>query len=180
VAERGAGARHVALVGAMGSGKTTVGRRVADALRRPFLDNDVLLERATGLSPAALATRDGIDALHRAEASIVLDALATEPPAVIAAAASTITDADVRLALHTRAWVALLRADRATLAARLPESPDRPFLAADADRLVAEQAGERDPWFAEVADGTFQTGGADVDPVVDALLRALAAAGFGT
>ena len=157
----------------MGSGKSTVGVRVAAALGREFLDNDVLLERATGMSAAALSARDGIDALHRAEAAIVLDALGSEPPAVIAAAASTITDARVRDALRERAWVVWLRADLATLAARLPESSERPFRGTDAARLVAAQAVERDTWFAEVADATFETAGTAVDEVVNALVRAL-------
>jgi shikimate kinase len=177
VSDDNRGARHVALVGAMGSGKSTIGVRVAAVLARDFLDNDVLLERATGMSAADLSARDGIDALHRAEASIVLDALGGEPPAVIAAAASTITDARVRDALRRRAWVAWLRADLATLAARLPESPDRPFGGSDATRLVSAQAEERDEWFAEVADATFETGGPAVDEVVNALLRALKVAG---
>jgi shikimate kinase len=178
VADAGA-ARHVVFVGAMGSGKTTIGRPVADALGRPFLDNDALLEQATGETAAQLSERDGIDALHRAESTILRDALRRDEPAVITAAASTITDADVRAALKSRAWVAWLRADHATLAARLSESGERPFRSADADRLVADQAAERDALFAAVADAAHETGG-DVAEVVNALVRALEAAGIHT
>jgi shikimate kinase len=149
--------RHIALVGAMGSGKTTIGRRVAAALGRDFVDNDQLLERRTGATAAEIAARDGIDALHRAEAESVLDALAAHPPAVIAAAASTIEDPVVRAALRRSARVAWLRADPATLAARLPGSPVRPYAGADATRLVADQAKRRDGWYAEVADVRFAT-----------------------
>ena len=172
--------RHVVFIGAMGAGKTTIGRPVAGALGRPFLDNDALLEASTGESAAQLSDRDGIDALHRAEAAIVVDALRGDVPAVITAAASTITDAGVRAALAEYAWSAWLRADHATLAARLPESDERPFRTADAERLVADQAAERDALFAEVADGTFETGRSDPADVVKALLRALAEAGFDT
>lgn len=161
----------------MGAGKSTVGVRVAAALGREFLDNDALLEHATGMSAADLSARDGIDALHRAEASIMLDALSKQPAAVIAAAASTITDARVRDALHERAWVAWLRADQATLAARLPGSSERPFRDADAARLVARQAAERDEWFAAAADATFETDQSAVEDVVNALVRALTSAG---
>ena len=83
----------------------------------------------------------------------------------------------MRDALHERAWVAWLRADLATLAARLPESPDRPFGDSDAYRLVSQQAAERDEWFAEVADATFETGGAAADEVANALVRALETTG---
>jgi shikimate kinase len=161
----------------MGAGKSTIGVRVAAALGRDFVDNDVLLERASGVSAAAMSERDGIDALHRAEAAVALEALDRQPAAVIAAAASTITDADVRDALCRRAWVAWLRADHATLAARLPESTERPFGGADAVRLVADQAAERDRWYAAVADARFETDRTEVDEVVNALVRAFKTAG---
>jgi shikimate kinase len=176
----GVATRHIVFVGAMGSGKTTIGRPIAVALNREFLDNDALLEHRMGVSAAVLSERDGIDALHRAEAAIVIDAVLRSEPAVVTAAASTITDARVRAALAERAWVAWLRADHSTLAARLPESDERPFRSENADRIVADQAAERDGLFAEVADGTFDTAGAAVGDVVNALLRALARAGFDT
>jgi len=158
--------RHVVLVGAMGSGKTTVGRPVAAMLDRPFLDNDQLLEAATGLTAAALEGRDGIDALHRAEEAVLLEALAAEIPAVIAAAASTIESAAVRSALRERAWVVWLRADPATLAARLPGSDARPLQRRDPATLVREQSQRRDPMFAEAADLIAETSDIAPDGVV--------------
>ena len=164
--------RHVVLVGAMGSGKTTVGRPVAAALDRPFLDNDQLLEATTGLTAAAFEGRDGIDALHRAEAAVLLETLATETPSVIAAAASTIESAAVRSALRERAWVVWLRADPATLAARLPGSDARPLQRRDPAALVREQSLRRDPMFAEVADLTVETAGVPVDEAVEKVVVA--------
>jgi shikimate kinase len=158
------------LVGAMGSGKTTIGRRVAAALGRPFVDNDELLQRSAGASAAEIAARDGVDALHRLEAATLLDALAGVDASVIAAAASTITDSSVRSALSQAALVVWLRADLATLAARLPGSPTRPFRDDDPARLVAEQSRERDPLFASVADVTLDTGSADAGDVVARVL----------
>jgi len=164
--------KHVVLVGAMGSGKSTIGKRVAAALDLPFLDNDEMLERATGSSAAALAARDGIDALHRAEAEVVLDALRATRPAVIAAAASTITDADVRRALRdvTVVW---LRAEPEVLAGRLPGTSTRPFAGADPARLVQEQSERRDPLFAAAADQAVATDISDVNAVVASVLRGL-------
>jgi shikimate kinase len=160
----------------MGTGKTTIGRRVAAALGRAFVDNDELLERTTGSTAAELAARDGAVALHRVEATIVLDALHADAPAVIAAAASTVEDAVVRSTLRDRAWVAWLRADPATLVARMPGSSARPFGEADRDRLVAEQAQRRDARFAEVADGEFLTDRAHPDQVLSEVLGAIRAA----
>jgi len=175
-----AATRHIVFVGAMGSGKTTIGRRVASALGRAFVDNDELLERATGSTAAEIAARDGVDALHRVEATTLLDALDARPEAVIAAAASTIEVPAVRSALRNRAWVAWLRADPATLAARMPGSPTRPFAAADPARIVAEQARRRDGRFAKVADAEFPTDRARPDQVVSEVMAAVRTAGYDT
>jgi shikimate kinase len=163
----------------MGSGKTTIGTRVAVALGRPFVDNDVALERSRGSSASELAARDGAEALHRAEAAVLLDALQQPDPAVITAAASTITDPDVRRALARRAWVVWLRADAESLVARLPGSQVRPFLDQDPARLVKEQSHERDRLFAAAADETVDTSRAAIDAVVAKVVASADERGLG-
>jgi shikimate kinase len=163
----------------MGSGKTTIGTRVAAALGRPFVDNDVALERSRGSSASALAARDGAEALHRAEAAVLLDTLQQPDPAVITAAASTITDPDVRRALAHRAWVVWLRADAASLIARLPGSAARPFLDQDPAHLVAEQSHERDRLFADAADETVDTSRSAIDAVVAEVVASADERGLG-
>ena len=157
----------------MGSGKTTIGAPLAAALGRPFLDNDELLRRRTGESAAEIAARAGVDALHRIEAECLLEALRARRAAVIAAAASTITDEGVRDALSGAALVVWLRADPATLATRLPGSTTRPFRDRDPEALVAEQARERDRLYDAVADLTVDTG---VGEAADVVARILASA----
>jgi shikimate kinase len=156
----------------MGSGKTTIGRRVAAAIDQPFVDNDETLEARVGMSAAALAQRDGIDALHRVEAEVLLDALHMPAASVVAAAASTIEVAAVRDALRQAAWVAWLHADHDVLVARLP-SATRPLVDHDPARLVAEQSRARDPLFAAVADASFETGSEAVEAVVDRVVAAI-------
>ncbi len=144
--------RHVVLVGAMGSGKTTIGVPLAAALGRPFVDNDAqLLERA-GATAATIQAQDGIDALHDAEASALLAALQSATPAVITAAGSTIDVADVRAALGQSAFVVWLRAAPAIVADRMRQSTHRPFAAEDAAEVVARHARERDPRYEAAAD----------------------------
>src|SRR5688572_25874398 len=99
--------RHVVLLGPMGSGKTSIGKQVAKSLRRPLIDGDVQLEERTGGRTAAdIADAEGIDALHRMEADLALEALARRSPAVIGPAASVIEVAEVRDALadHLLVW----------------------------------------------------------------------------
>ena len=92
--------RHVVLLGLMGAGKTSVGRRVATRLERPLLDGDEVLEdRTGGLTAADVVDREGAERLHALEAEIALDMLRSGTPAVIGPAASVIeVDGRARLA----------------------------------------------------------------------------------
>jgi shikimate kinase len=146
--------RHVALVGLMGSGKTTVGAILARWLGLPFRDGDALLEAATGRTAAALRDREGVEALHRAEARVLREALASATRSVIAAAASAVDDPACRAALRSPdVAVAWLRADPAVLGRRFEagsggDGAHRPaygevpraFLAAQARRRAARFA----------------------------------------
>ncbi len=67
--------RHVVLVGLMGAGKTTVGRRLAARLGWPWHDSDADIEAATGLTVRDLRERDGVEAMHDLEAAQLLHAL---------------------------------------------------------------------------------------------------------
>jgi shikimate kinase len=168
-------ARRVVVIGAMGSGKTTVGTALAAALGLPFLDNDAQLLAATGSTAAAIAARDGIDALHEVEARLVRDALHDPASSVIAAAASTVTDRSVREAFGAGAFVVWLRADAESLAARMPQSESRPFGAVAPLALIARQSRERDALFEQVADLGVDTSHATVPAVVARILAALPA-----
>jgi shikimate kinase len=168
-----AGVRHVVLVGAMGSGKSTIGVPLAAALERRFLDNDAQLLDRTGMTAAEVATRDGVDALLDAESAALLQSLGETDPSVIAAAASTIVDPAVRRALATDAFVVWLRAEPAILAARLPRSAARPFAGEQPSILVARQARERDPLFAQLADFTVKSDDSTPDEVVARILAVL-------
>lgn len=157
----------------MGSGKTTVGVPLAAALARRFVDNDAQLFDLTGMTAAQVATRDGADALHDAEAEALLQALGETDSSVIAAAASTIVDPSVRRALEREAFVVWLRAAPETLAARLPQSATRPFGSVEPPDLVAQQARERDPLFAEMADFTVESDDSTAEEVVMRILASL-------
>ena len=165
--------RHVVLVGAMGSGKTTIGVPLAVALGRPFVDNDDALVRSAGHTAADFEAREGIDALHDTEAAIVLDALRAPVPSVIAAAASTVSNPIVRDALARYAFVVWLRVAPATLAARMPQSSARPLARENPAQLVAQQGRERDPIFERIADLEVSTDGTGPDSVVTRIVEYL-------
>jgi shikimate kinase len=88
--------RPIVILGQMGSGKTSVGELVAKALDVPFYDSDRQIESKTGLTGSEIADTDGVDVLHLLEYDVLVDALDTGEPAVIAAAASVIDQPGIR------------------------------------------------------------------------------------
>ncbi|GLW05911.1 shikimate kinase [Microtetraspora sp. NBRC 13810] len=144
----------IVVVGLMGSGKSSVSRPLAQALGREMRDSDPDMRRRYGLSAAEMAEQLGADLLHDREAEHLREALAEEPPPVIAAAASTIERADIR-ALLQPAVVVWLDAPDDVLAERMLSGSHRPHFEPDLRAMLAKQRAVRGPYFQEVADLTF-------------------------
>jgi shikimate kinase/3-dehydroquinate synthase len=157
--------RHLALIGFMGAGKTTLAAQVAERLDRPFVDVDAEVERATGTSVSELFAERGEATFRAIEESETLAALARAEPAVVALGGGALGSERTRGILRQRALTVLVEVDRDDAWARVAGS-DRP-LAADReafDRLFAD----RQPGYREAADAAAR----DADDVV------LAAAGI--
>jgi shikimate kinase len=165
---------HIVLVGLMGSGKTTVGRPLAERLGVPFSDSDTAIEAEQGRTVRELAGELGTDGMHALEQKHLLDALAQPGPSVIAAAASTIDDAQCRAALRAPGVrVVWLRAGADELAGRFDRRRHRPRFGRRPRSLLAEQAAERDPLFASLDPVEVSTEGRPVAAVVDELVPLL-------
>jgi shikimate kinase len=135
----------------MGSGKSTIGRLLAAATGWPFVDNDLLLERATGLTARELLGTRGEGALRAAEAAALVAGLAEPPPHIVAVAAGTIEDARLRQRLRDAATVVWLRADSAALAVRAADADHRPWLDTDAQKWLGDTAAKRAALYESVA-----------------------------
>jgi shikimate kinase len=166
--------KHVVMLGLMGAGKTTIGRRVASRLGRRFVDSDEELQRGTGETARRLLAERGADGLHELEAEVVEDVLRGEEPVVFGAPASTVLSPALR-ALVRREDAVWLRADPHWLAEEMRESKDsyRPFVHDDPDVLVRQES-ERAPLFAEVATYVVDPTKRDKDEVADEIVRLLA------
>jgi shikimate kinase len=152
-------APRVVLVGMMGSGKTEVGRVLADLTGWPFLDNDVLVERASGRTARQLLAERGVDALRVAERAALDAALTTRPPAICAAGGVVV-------------W---LRAPAAVLAHRARSAAHRPWLEEDPAAWFTTRLVEREPHYRAVADLEVDTSALDPEGAAAAILRHLAA-----
>lgn len=168
--------RHLVLVGMMGAGKTTVGRRLAERLHRPFLDSDEAIEARAGRTVAQIFADEGEPAFRSLETEVLLEMLASEVPAVIAAAGGAVLDPVNRRAMGEQATVVWLRAAPSVLAERVASGVHRPLLADDAAGTLVRLAEQREHLYEEVADLTVEAGSASPSAVVDEIARGLEAA----
>ncbi|MGQ0616986.1 MAG: shikimate kinase [Acidimicrobiia bacterium] len=163
---------HLVLIGPMGVGKTTVGRRVAHLLGCPFVDNDEVLERRAGRSAREMMATAGADVLHYAEAEALAWALRRPGPSVVAAAGSVVLVPAAGEALGEAEHVVWLQAAPATVASRVAAAaaPHRPAVA---DLGSAAAMAARAELYAEVATAVVDADG----PPGTVAARVLAAIG---
>jgi len=157
--------RHVALVGFMGAGKTTLGEETARRLGRPFRDLDKEIELALETSIASFFAEQGEEAFRVREAARTIQALRESEPAVLALGGGAVTQPSVRDALRGHATTVLVDVDAETAWTRV-EGSDRPLAQERATFLALYD--QRAPLYRDVADVVAR----DADDVV------LAAAGI--
>ncbi|MBN2202264.1 shikimate kinase [bacterium] len=141
---------HVYLMGFMGSGKTRVGRILADFLRRPFIDTDAHIEEETGLSINALFEKKGEAGFREIERNVIR-CLADTRRCVISLGGGSV--------IHPENWEAIVRSGTTIalsyppeiLAGRLERKKDRPLLnqAGDHQRMeiIRTLMTEREPYY---------------------------------
>jgi len=143
----------VVLVGLMGSGKSTVGALVAEGLGRPLVDVDVVIEAQTGMTVRELWERGGEAAYRPLERDVVVHALSTDGPDVVAVPGGGVEEGLVRTALVAAdTYTVWLRADPVTLAERVGRSDHRPLVGADPLAVLEHQSTERSATYADLAD----------------------------
>lgn len=167
-------ARTITLVGLMGVGKSSVGRRLASALGLPFRDADTEVEAAAGRSIPDIFADLGEAAFREGERRVIARLL-EEPPHVLATGGGAFMNAETRAMIKTRSISVWLKADLEVLARRVGRKDNRPLLAGKEPLAVLQdQAAQRYPAYAE-ADLTVETGDAAHQVTVDQVIQALTA-----
>lgn len=159
----------------MGSGKTTVGRRLAARLGRRFVDADKALEERCGVSIPTIFELEGEAGFRQREAAL-LDELTRMPDIVLATGGGVVTVPANRAVLRERGTVVFLRAGAADLWQRLKRDRSRPLLRTPNPReRIGELVAQRDPMYREVAHLTVTSGRLTVDGLVADIIGRLRA-----
>lgn len=129
--------RPLVLVGMMGAGKTTVGRRIAARLGRRFLDSDEEVERAAGMTIPEIFAQHG-EADFRAGETRVISRLLKEPDIILATGGGAFVNPETRAAIKAGSVSVWIKADTDLLFARVSRRSNRPLLKTENPRKTLQ------------------------------------------
>ena len=170
------GRRSVVLVGMMGAGKSSIGRRLAGRLNVPFIDADAEIEKAAGMSIPDIFARHGEADFRNGEARVIARLLEGGPQ-VLATGGGAVMNPDTRATIKAKGVSVWLAADLDVLLRRINKRRhERPLLqsAADPAETLRALLAAREPVYAQ-ADLTVQSREAPHDVIVSEIVAALAA-----
>jgi shikimate kinase len=167
------GRRSVVLVGMMGAGKSSIGRRVALRLGIPFVDADAEIEKAAGMSISDIFASRGETEFRAGEARVIARLLQGGPQ-VLATGGGAFMDVGTRAAIAASGISVWLKADFDILMKRIRRRHDRPLLKTeDPGATLRRLMDERYPIYAQ-AEVTVQSREVPHDKIVDEIVNALA------
>ena len=166
------GTRSVVLVGMMGAGKSTIGRRLSLRLRLPFLDADTEIEAAAGMSIPDIFEARGEPDFRDGEARVIARLL-DSGPGVIATGGGAFMREETRHRIRDKAVSIWLKADADIIMRRVRRRADRPLLqTADPEATVGRLIREREPVY-QHADLTVWSRDVPHEKIVDECIEAL-------
>jgi shikimate kinase len=167
------GARCIVLIGMMGAGKSTIGRRLAARLRLAFVDADTEIETAhAGMTIPEIFAAHGEPYFRDGEARVIARLL-DHGPAVVATGGGAFMREETRGRVRDKAISIWLKADAEVIMKRVRRRSDRPLLQnADPEGTVARLLGEREPVYQQ-ADITIASRDVPHEKIVDECLAAL-------
>jgi shikimate kinase len=166
--------RSIVLVGMMGAGKSTIGRRLAARLRLPFLDADIEIEAAAGMSIPDIFETHGEPHFRDGEARVIARLL-DGGPCVIATGGGAFMREETRNRIRDKAVSIWLKADADVILKRVKRRADRPLLQTDDPAATIGRLLEaREPVY-QTADLTIASRDVPHDRIVDETIDALRA-----
>ncbi|MDO9452623.1 MAG: shikimate kinase AroK [Stagnimonas sp.] len=165
------------LVGPMGAGKTTIGKKLAEQRGLRFIDSDHEIEARTGVDIAFIFEKEGESGFRKREQHAIED-LTTERGIVLATGGGAVLMPENRTHLKSRGFVVYLHASVSQQFTRVERSDNRPLLAhGDRRETLTRLFAERDPLYREVADLVLDTDGKNAKQLAREIELAVMAAG---
>lgn len=147
------------LVGPMGAGKTTIGKKLAEQRGLRFVDSDHEIESRTGVDISFIFEKEGEEGFRKREQQVLADLTALRG-IVLATGGGAVLKPENRLNLKGRGYVVYLHASVTQQFSRVERSENRPLLQnGDRRETLARLFAERDPLYREVADLVLDTDG---------------------
>jgi shikimate kinase len=165
---------NLVLVGAMGSGKTSVGRRLSCVLKHDFFDTDFEIVNRTGVSIEHIFDVEGEKGFRERESKVLQDLIAI-PNIVIATGGGVVLQADNRLLLKQNSFVVYLSSSVAQLLARTEKSKSRPLLnrAKNKEQTIRDILSQRESLYQEVANVVVDTTGKRLYAIINDIKKAI-------
>jgi shikimate kinase len=166
-------ATNLVLVGPMGAGKTSIGRRLAEIFQLRFVDADRDIELRTGAAVGTIFACEGEDGFRARERSALAGLLANDHQ-LVSTGGGVVLDAGNRERMRARGFVVYLQVSVAGQLQRLARDRTRPLLQReDREQVLCALAALRAPLYAEVADVCFDTEGMNSAEAATALAALL-------
>lgn len=166
--------QNVILVGAMGSGKTSIGRRLACALKRDFFDTDFEIVASTGVAIDYIFDVEGEEGFRKRETQMLKD-LCKIPNIVIATGGGIVTKEENRVLLKRDGFVVYLSSSIEQLVEHTAESKVRPLLeqSSNRERTLHDLLEAREGFYQEVADLVVDTTGKRFYAIINEIKKAI-------
>jgi shikimate kinase len=166
------GNKNVVLVGMMGAGKSSIGKRLAAELDIPFVDADSEIEAAANMTIPEIFETYGEDYFRDGERKVIARLL-RDGPRIIATGGGAVADPETRRRIGRKSIAIWLKADVEILLERVKRRSNRPLLKADnPERVLRRLATEREPYYS-CADITVRSHNAPHQYVVSEILSRL-------
>ncbi|NGY06502.1 shikimate kinase AroK [Solimonas terrae] len=168
------GGCNIFLIGPMGAGKTTVGRRLAELRGLEFIDSDHEIEARTGVDIPYIFEREGEAGFRKRESQMISE-LVMRGGIVLATGGGAVLDADNRRVLAAHGYVVYLHASVDQQLHRTSRADNRPLLHNVSDRrgVLSSLFAQRDPLYREIADLIVSTDGRSAKTLVHEIEQGL-------
>jgi shikimate kinase len=168
---------NIILIGYRGSGKSTVGSKLAARLKRRFVDTDDLIEERQRIPITDIVKSHGWDHFRKVEKSII-EEISKDDHLIIAPGGGAVVDPDNVKTLKKNGFIIWLKADRQTLLKRINQDPRtntrRPTLTGEGTlKEIEETMSQREPFYETASEAQIDTSMLAVDTVVEGILAVL-------